>query len=164
MGRHGDPSLHARLWQGAAWAIWPLLALLFITVITPEAGPAWEAAHGRGIPGTLTVEHQECGKADCTQRGPFVSTDGKLTFPEARLTEPGLEMDPGQHIRVLYAGNAPRVFRADSSHAWIEDEVLLFGSIVTLAVWCRQVTLALRSRQRQGRQTRQVRRAGLPRT
>lgn len=148
-GRHQDPSLHARLWHGAAWAIWPLLALLFIIWITPEAGPAWQAAHGRGTLGTLTVEHQDCGKAECTQRGPFVSTDAKLTFPEARLTEPDLVMDPGQHIQVLYEGDAPQVFRADGSHRWIEDDLLLFASIVTLAIWCRQVTLALRSRPRQ---------------
>lgn len=133
-------------WLVASWAFVPAVAIIMSVTIIPEVAPSWQAAHGHGIPGVFTAQHQECGKTECAQYGPFASADGRVRLAEARLNEPGLTMRRGQAIPALYEGNAAQVFSADSSHRWLEDDLVLLAAVVALGVWVYRALAAFRRR------------------
>jgi hypothetical protein len=94
----------------------------------------------------FTAQHQDCGKTECAQYGPFASADGRIHLAEARLNEPDLTMRRGQAIPALYEGNAAQVFRADSSHRWLEDDLVLLAAVVAPGIWVYRAQAALRRR------------------
>ncbi len=72
-----------------------------------EAGPTWNAAHGRGVAGSLTVTAEECGgRGPCHHFGDFRSTDGRYSFTDVELV--GDSADLGQSVAALYEGQGER--------------------------------------------------------
>ena len=68
-----------------------------------ETGPTWDAAHGQGVVGSLTVTSEECGgKGPCLHYGDFRSTDGLYSFTDVELV--GDSADVGQSVPALYEG------------------------------------------------------------
>lgn len=69
-----------------------------------QAGPAWSAAHGRGIPGTVVVMSEDCGgKGGCHYSGDFRSSDGQYHFEDVELV--GASGDVGSGVPVFYEGD-----------------------------------------------------------
>lgn len=70
----------------------------------PTLGPAWSAAHGEGVPGTMTVTQVDCGsKGPCHHSGTFRSDDGEHVFTDVSLVNGGGEV--GEQVRALYEGD-----------------------------------------------------------
>lgn len=67
-----------------------------------QAGPSWEAAHGRGIPGKLVVTEESCGKT-CDYYGTFTSDDGRYVFRDVNIVGGGEKV--GETVSALYQGN-----------------------------------------------------------
>ncbi|MFC8502480.1 hypothetical protein ACFUC1_08975 [Pedococcus sp. NPDC057267] len=70
-----------------------------------EVGATWDAAHGRGVPGSFTVIRVDCGgKGPCSHYGDFRSNDGQYSFTDVELV--GDAADVGESIPALYEGHS----------------------------------------------------------
>ncbi|MFC8504734.1 hypothetical protein ACFUC1_20485 [Pedococcus sp. NPDC057267] len=91
-----------------------------------EVGPAWNAAHGRGAPGSLTVISVDCsGKGPCHHYGNFRSTDGRYSFTDVELI--GDSATTGQSVPALYEGQGepPDAVFAPGWTGLVEDALYL---------------------------------------
>jgi hypothetical protein len=80
-----------------------VLGLGLIWLGTSSMGATWAAAHGDGVPGTVTVTQIDCGgKGPCSHYGTFRSDDGEYEFPDVSLINGDAEV--GQQTRALYEG------------------------------------------------------------
>lgn len=79
-----------------------------------QAGPAWAAAHGDGVPGLVTVTRESCGRWGCHYSGDFVSRDGQYRFADVDLV--GASGPVGSTVPVLYEGHGAR--DAVYGHGW----------------------------------------------
>jgi hypothetical protein len=68
-----------------------------------QVGPTWNAARGRGIPGSFTVTSEDCGgRGSCTHYGNFRSNDGRRSFADVELVGDSAEV--GHSVPALYEG------------------------------------------------------------
>lgn len=67
-----------------------------------QAGPAWAAAHGRGVTGQVTVTSESCGKGGCHYSGDFRSDDGRYSFTDVALV--GASGQVGSAVPAYYEG------------------------------------------------------------
>jgi hypothetical protein len=94
---HGVGSTLAMVGMGAFGCLLMWLAL-------SQAGPAWNAAHGQGVPGSFTVKSEDCtGKGPCRHYGDFASSNGRYTFADVEVI--GASADVGSSIPALYEGD-----------------------------------------------------------
>ncbi|GAA4201791.1 hypothetical protein [Microbispora amethystogenes] len=96
---------------------------------------AYQAAHGGGVAGTLTLASRTCGKAGCRYTGSFVSDDGRTRVTTVETDD--LESDPriGDRVKARYAGG--RAYAPEDSHAWQDAAVFVLAgaAIVVYALW-----------------------------
>ncbi|MFZ2503929.1 MAG: hypothetical protein WAW88_14795 [Nocardioides sp.] len=99
------------LWDhlaGALFALWHGLLVTLGGVVIGfalwQAGPAWAAAHGEGVPGSILVTSESCGKR-CSYYGDFRSDDGRHVFKDVELI--GASGDVGSSIPAYYEGDSP---------------------------------------------------------
>lgn len=115
LGVSPSPSVDGRLLRGwdtvavggqLAWrGVLIVLGGLLVSLAVHQAGPAWAAAHGHGVPGQLTVMSKDCGgKGGCSHRGDFRSTDGQYAFDDVDLI--GGEGEVGSTVPALYVGES----------------------------------------------------------
>jgi hypothetical protein len=68
-----------------------------------QAGPAWAAAHGRGVTGQVTVTSESCGgKGGCHYSGDFRSDAGGYSFTDVELV--GASGQVGSAVPAYYEG------------------------------------------------------------
>lgn len=103
---------------GAAFMLWHgfLLALGASAIVYGSmlAGPAWAAAHGRGVPGSLTVTSESCGKS-CDYYGDFRSDNGRYVFKDVNLI--GDSGPVGSKVPAYYEGDDPNPAEV-YGHGW----------------------------------------------
>ncbi len=137
--QEGEPARERFGSIAGLWAL-PLVAAVFLTpMMVQDLGPAWSAAHGGGVHGTLHVESSECaGRGPCQPIGTFTADDGAFVLQDVRMTVASLRTPRvGSDVRVTYQGGRdPQVvYRADSPRDWIFLTAVL-GFAVLCALWC----------------------------
>jgi hypothetical protein len=144
LGVNVVPSVDGRLLRGwdavavsgrLAWrGLLIVLGGVLVGVAVHQAGPAWAAAHGHGVPGQLTVMSRDCsGKGGCTHRGDFRSTDGQYAFDDVDLI--GAGGDVGATVPALYVGESGRTPDAVYGPGWggLVESVFFLGAGVMAA-------------------------------
>ncbi|NNM46187.1 hypothetical protein [Knoellia koreensis] len=92
-----------------------------------ETGPSWQAAQGRGEPGTVVVLSQSCGRGGCDHYGDWTSDDGRRRLTDVNIVGGG--GDVGTRLRAYAESDDPS---ADAVFApgWSG----LVGSLFTVAM------------------------------
>jgi hypothetical protein len=70
-----------------------------------ETGPSWQAAQGRGEPGTVVVMSQSCGKGGCDHYGDWTSDDGRRRLTDVNIVGDG--GDVGTRLRAYAESDDP---------------------------------------------------------
>ncbi|MBO4273167.1 hypothetical protein [Microbispora triticiradicis] len=96
---------------------------------------AYQAAHGGGVVGTLTLATRTCGKAGCGYTGSFVSDDGRTRATMVETDDIGSDPRIGDRVKARYAGG--RAYAPEDSHAWQDAVVFILAgaAIVVYALW-----------------------------
>ncbi|NYG05562.1 hypothetical protein BJ986_000049 [Phycicoccus badiiscoriae] len=131
----------------AFWVATAAAVVWLMVGVGGDLGPAWDAAHGRGQRGTLTVQRSACGRTTCTYTGSFTSFDGTVRLPEADVAEFLVTLDRGQRVAVVRPpSGGTRLYLARGSRAWVVDTVLLVvcGLAVATMAWLVLVKRRLR--------------------
>jgi len=124
----------------------PIMALTALVVGAGALGPALAASRGEGLPGTVTVTREQCGKGGCQPFGRYVSTDGSVTLPDAHLDGDGAV---GDRVSVVYLGeSSPAQVHVPGSDLWVLIAVSLVVAGAFIAWWLWDIARAVHRRLR----------------
>jgi hypothetical protein len=127
-----DGVRRARFWRYVV----PGFALLLLVFAVINLLPAWQAAHGGGATGTLTMQEQQCGRRTCVWHGEFVSDDGKTVRKNVVLHETVPDTtQAGTNFRARDTGDRDGVYLEEGSQTWRGALLLAIGSGGMLVAW-----------------------------
>ncbi|MER7283173.1 hypothetical protein ABT369_52975 [Dactylosporangium sp. NPDC000244] len=110
-------------------------ALLVIGIVTTMdvLRTGLDAAHGRGVHGTVHVDERLCkNSGNCTLVGTFTSDDGTVRTPYQRWQDSADDsVHVGDELPGLVVGESDGVYRAAGSRAWV---VGAFGLALLAAI------------------------------
>lgn len=122
---------------------------LFLWLGLQQAGPAWDAAHGRGVPGSIEITSEDCGgRGPCQHYGTFRSSDGQYSFTDVEVV--GGSADVGTSIPALYEGHGetPDTVFAPGWKGFAESGLFFFGALAFIVQPAGRVLAALSRRRR----------------
>jgi hypothetical protein len=121
----------------------PLAVIFGLPLLYQDIGPAWDAANGRGVHGTMIVHERDCrGRGPCNPRGSFESDDGSLRIDRVHMSFAPPGWSVGSQLRAIYSGGRPppTVFSEGFSLDWALITALGVGIIILGGLWLGIVT------------------------
>lgn len=79
----------------------------------------WDAAHGGGSVGQLTLTNEKCSSGSCTWYGVFVSDDKKYDYSDVEMEDPVTNAAVGASVRARYEDSLGEAFAIDGSRAYV---------------------------------------------
>jgi hypothetical protein len=115
-----------------------VLAFLFFSfvavMLVRQAGNAWLATHGHGVPGTWTATNSESGAKRIDWYGDFTSAGGGPTRHRVPLDNNFVQLRVGQSLQVRVQGTDPgHAFATSQTWEWL-PLALIAAVSVALAV------------------------------
>jgi hypothetical protein len=108
------------------------VCLLFLFIDTKHRMAGYQAVHGQGIPGTITVTKCDSHRLGTVCTGNFVSADGKIQRHGVHVN--GVKAMEDQPLPAAITGeHAKEVWTVDGS-PWTNFSVIQFGALIPLAV------------------------------
>jgi hypothetical protein len=106
--------------------------LLFLFLDTKHRTVGYQAVHGQGIPGSITVTKCDSHQLGTICTGDFISTDGKVQRRDVRVN--GVEAMAARPLPAAVTGpDAQEAWTADGS-PWLNPSVFQLSALIPLAV------------------------------
>jgi hypothetical protein len=81
--------------------------------------PFWDAAHGGGSVGQLTLTDEDCSSGDCTWNGIFLADDHRYYYSGIEMEDPIRDAAVGISVSVRYEDSLGDAFAMQGSRAYI---------------------------------------------
>ncbi len=115
-----------------------LLAAFVATMFFRQAGNAWRATHGHGVPGAWTAMYSESGGKRINWYGDFTPTSGASTRHRVPLDNNFLQLRVGQTLQVRVQGTDPgHAFATSHTLEWLPLGLIaaVFAALAALPIW-----------------------------